>query len=108
MDEVEGTKRAGDLNEVHRARGADEDGDIVNLGAVEVQPEVGDGVVGACAAGWRGVGIDEVLPSGDVIDADDGGHDFRGVEGGLGIAIGIHRDAVDCGGGAAGWDRRCR
>ena len=46
VDEVERTQRAGELDEVHLARAADEDRDVVDLGAVEVEPEVGDGVVG--------------------------------------------------------------
>ena len=46
MNQIKRTERSGDLDQVHIARGTNEDGDIVDLGTVEVQPEIGDGVVG--------------------------------------------------------------
>ncbi len=55
VDEVERAQVAGDLDDVHVAGGAGEDGDAVDVGAGEVQPEVGDGVCGAGRC-WRGSG----------------------------------------------------
>ena len=99
VEEVEGAEQAGDLDEVHIARGADEDGDVVDLGSVKVKPHVGDGVDGLCAGGGSGVRVDEVLPAGGVVGGDDGAHGFRGVEGGAGVVVGVYGDAVERGGG---------
>lgn len=95
VDEVERAQDAGDLDEVHVARGADEDGDVVDFGTVEVQPEVGDWVSGLGACGGRRIRVDEVLPSGGVVGGDDGAHRFRGVEGRTRIVIGVYGDAVE-------------
>ena len=46
VNQIERTERSRDLDEIHVPRGADEDGDVVNLGAIEVQPEVSDRVMG--------------------------------------------------------------
>ena len=57
VDQVEGAEVAGDLDQIHVAGGADQDSDVVDVGAGEVQPEVGEG-----AAGLGGVGRAKALP----------------------------------------------
>ena len=95
VDEVERAEGSGDLDEVHVAGGADEDGDVVDLGSVEVQPEVGHGGTGLSALGRGGVGVDEMLPSGGMVGGDDGAHCLGGVEGGLVVVICVDGDAVE-------------
>ena len=51
VNEVEGAEVAGDLNDAHVARGAGEDGNAIDVGAGEMQPEVGDGGAGLCGVG---------------------------------------------------------
>src|ERR1700722_8110986 len=97
MDEVEGAEFAGDVDDAHVAGGAGEDGDAVDVGADEVQPEVGDGAVGLGRVGGGLVGVDQMLPAGGVVGGDDGTHGLGGVEGALGVAVVVDGDAVDGG-----------
>ena len=81
VKKVQGAEGAGDLDKVHVAGAADEDGDVVDLGTVEVEPEVGDRFRGLCAHRGGGVGVDEVLPASGVIGGGESAHRLRGIEG---------------------------
>lgn len=103
VEEVERTEVSGDLHEVHGAGAAGEDGDVVNVRAAEVEPQVGHGVVGLGALAGGAMGINEVLPAGGVEAGDEGGHGFGDVEGGLGEAVGVDGDEVQASEDAAGF-----
>jgi hypothetical protein len=100
VEEVEGAEGTGDLDEIHVAGAADEYGYVVDLGAVEVEPEVGDGFWGLRAHCGCGVGVDEVLPAGGVIGGGESAHGFRGIEGGALEVIGVDGNAVEFSGRA--------
>jgi hypothetical protein len=100
VDEIEGAELARNLDDVHVAGGAAEDGNAGDVGAVEVKPQVGDGGVGLGGVGRGLVGVDEVFPSGDVKAVDDGGHGLGRVEGRMGIVIVVDRDTGEGGGRA--------
>lgn len=103
VDEVKGAEIAGDLDEVHGARTAGENGDVIDIGAGEVEPKVGHGMVGLGGLAGGGVGIDQVLPSIGVEGGDEHGHRLRGVEGRLCEAVGVDGDGGEAGEDATGF-----
>lgn len=101
VEEIEGAELAGDFDDGHFARGAEEDGEVVYVGSVEVHPEVGEGLVRGGGVARVGGGLDEVLPTGAVVVADEGVHGLGDVEGRLGVAVVLEGDAAERGGGRA-------
>jgi len=95
VDEVQRAEGSGDLDEVHVAGCADQDGDVVDFSSVVVQPEVGHGSAGLSALGRGGVRVDEMFPSGGMVGGDDGAHCLGGVEGGLVVVICVDGDAIE-------------
>ena len=64
MDEGLGVLRSHwQLSYVHVALASGEDGYAVYVGAGEVEPEVGDDVLGLGGVGWVSVDVGEVLPA---------------------------------------------
>jgi hypothetical protein len=102
VDQIERTQLTGDVNDAHVTGGAGEHGDAVDVGAGEVEPEVGDGAVGLGGVGGTLVSADEVLPACGVVGGDDGAHGLWCVKGRAGITIVVDGDAGERGGGAIG------
>src|ERR1700678_2211823 len=97
VDEVEGAKFAGDLDDAHIARGAGEHCDAGDVGASEVKPKVGDRRMGLGRVGRSLVAVDEMLPTSSVVTGDDGCHGLWSVESRLGISIVVDRYAGESG-----------
>jgi hypothetical protein len=81
MDQVERAEGTGDFDSGHLAGAAEEDGDVVDLTVLEVEPEVGEGLLRCGAILRRGVLVDEVLPAGGAEGGGERGHVFGDVEG---------------------------